>query len=237
MNNVFLDVHYSKKLEENIKKELGIDRRNKNSDIVMIKNDIKINYIGICYLYCLVSKHTDMIYVGGIVGDIKDILRYVILTHDIYECSGMEYNTTYDISKYNDCKLVILNKKKCKSKSEVDNMINRVIIVNKYRCVNKKYLGGGRIEKSLDIMLNENIESRLRKEYKISKLYDMLVNLESYKKKKDCIIHEDILMLKEEAKKKMSEKIEEIRVKRGKEIIDMPLIEIKDYPFEYNIWS
>ena len=52
-------------------------------------------------------------------------------------------------------------------------MVNSVIMENKDKCVNQKYLGGGKIEKSVDIMLKESMESKLRKEYKISKLYDM----------------------------------------------------------------
>ena len=231
------DRYVGKRLEEEIKKELGIDRRNKDKDVVIIKEDIKLNYVGICYLYCLVSKKTDRIFVGGLVGDISDILSYVVLTHDIYELSGMEYNTTYDISRYDDCKIVILKDEYCKSKKDVDDMVNSVIMENKDKCVNQKYLGGGKIEKSVDIMLKESMESKLRKEYKISKLYDMLINLESYKEKlKDGLRYEDIILLKEEVKKKMLEKIEDIRVKRGIEISSMNVPEIKEYPFEYSIW-
>ena len=79
------DRYVGKRLEDEIKKELGIDRRNKDKDVVIIKEDIKLNYIGNGYLYCLLSKKTDRIFVGGLVGDISDILSYVVLTHDIYE--------------------------------------------------------------------------------------------------------------------------------------------------------
>lgn len=222
-------------MKEMIMNELRIDRRDGTSDNRL--SDEKMLSNGIGYVYVLESEQTEKYYLGCQIGSKVDILMRLLRSYDYYNISGSGYNTAYELLKYDDCQMRILYCGEFDSNKELYNIVNEKLKEKDSNCVNQKYLGGGGSIRVSDKIL-EKLSTNARKEERVEKQYNMLVELKEYKEKSKngIMMLDDIKMLKNLVREKVKDLVFEQKVKREKEIKEKANdIELNDVIFVWNL--
>ena len=110
-------------------------------------------------IYKLVSSQTDLIYIGSTIReDLK--LRFSNHKADYNKwLKGGSYVSSFELLKYNDCEIVLIEKYPCANKHQLFEKEKWYIDSNKEICVNK--------HKAFVGIINHNSQQDYNKQYRI----------------------------------------------------------------------
>lgn len=209
------NLYKGKELEVEIMNELGLDRRNGNSDVRISESD---RVSGIGYIYVLESDSTEKVYIGGQLGSILEVMMRLMKSADYYNISGYGYSSANELLKYEDCRLRVVYKGIFETKEEMNMIMNNTLKDNMLNCVNQKYVGGGKIR--VYDKLKEVLNTKVRKSERVEKHYNMLLELKEYKMGiNNGFTLEDIMMLKIKVKEYIDDLVEEQNKVRKKAVV------------------
>lgn len=115
-------------------------------------------------IYGIYSSHTDKVYYGSTFKSLNQRLAFHKYQYNQYQNNNSTYMTSFEIVKYDDHYIELLEDFPCNSKQELQKHEGKIILQNKDA-------------------VNKNIAGRTRKEYKIDKKNEIRNNKKEYYKK------------------------------------------------------
>jgi hypothetical protein len=88
-------------------------------------------------IYAIKSNQTDKIYIGSTCLDIYERLRKHRQNFRYYNLNGIKYTTSYEILKFEDHFIVLLENVNCKNQNELFLKESQYINENINHCVNR----------------------------------------------------------------------------------------------------